>query len=106
MSFQPWRPQLMSCDTDRDWEQGAKVKQSTVVSIGSNSKILRERKKERKEGNLNSQHCMLSSKQGKILNLGLHHGSQVSALCHNQKRSMQASYSGAYKNCWFGLQTD
>jgi hypothetical protein len=36
----------MSCDTDRDWEQSAKVKQCPVVSTGSNSEILRERKKE------------------------------------------------------------
>ena len=48
MSFELWRPQLMSCDTDHDLEQCAKVKQSTVVSIGStcNSGILRERNKE------------------------------------------------------------
>jgi hypothetical protein len=36
----------MRCDTDRDWEQSVKVKQTTVASICSNSKILRERKKE------------------------------------------------------------
>jgi hypothetical protein len=36
----------MSCDTDRDLEQSAKVKQSIMVSIGSNSEILGERNKE------------------------------------------------------------
>jgi hypothetical protein len=42
-------------------------------------------------------------KGGEILNPGLHQRSQNSALCHSQKRSMQGSDSGAYKNFHLGF---
>jgi len=52
----------MRCDTDRNQEQSAKVKQSTMASICSNSEILRERKKERKEILTVNTACFLQNK--------------------------------------------
>jgi hypothetical protein len=61
-------------------------------------------KKERgKRGNLSQSTMRTFFKGGEILNQGLYHSSQNSALCHNQKRSMQGSDSGAYKNFHLGF---
>jgi len=40
---------------------------------------------------------------GEILNQELHQRSQISALCHGQKTSMQGPDSGAYKNFILGF---
>ena len=61
-----------------------------------------QRKKEK--GNLNSQGCMTSSKQGKILNQGIIRKSYLFVTPWS-KRSTQGSYSGTYKNIQSGFWT-
>jgi len=46
------------CDNDHDWERSAEVKMIVMVPIGT----LFWGSQRKKKGNLNSQHCMLSSK--------------------------------------------
>ena len=53
-------------DNDHGWEQSAKVKRTVMVTIAPYIEVLKERK-----GNLNSQHCMLSSKKGRSSTTGL-----------------------------------
>jgi hypothetical protein len=48
------------------------VKKSVMEFIGPYFDIIKERKKKGKKGNLDSQHCMLSWKKGKIFHQGLH----------------------------------
>ena len=77
----------------------AKVKTSVIVSSGPYAEFLKQQK--RKFQSVNNARFFLRG--GGILNQGLHQRSQISALCHGQKRSMQRPDNGAYKNFHLGF---